>query len=133
MTESVRWKQRFSNYEKAFKQLSEAVDRGEYNELEQAGLIQIFEVVFELGWKTLRDKLEYDGFKANSPRETIKIAFRNGYISDGELWIDALDHRNLLSHTYDEAKSNEARDLIRGRYFILLKDLHSYLRTEADR
>ena len=50
---------------------------------------------------------------------------------NGELWIEALDNRNLLAHTYDEAKSNEARDLIRGKYFFLLKELHEYLKKES--
>ena len=131
MSMDIRWKQRFSNYQKAFHELSAAVARGRYDKLSQAGLIQMFELVFELAWKTLKDKLEYDGLKANSPRDTIKMAFQNGYIQNGELWIEALENRNLLTHTYDEAKSNEAKDLIRGKYFILLKDLHQYLEKES--
>ena len=111
--------------------MSSAVARGSYDKLSQAGLIQMFELTFELAWKTLKDKLEYDGLKANSPRDTLKIAFQNGTIHNGELWIEALDNRNLLAHTYDEAKSNEARDLIRGKYFSLLKELHEYLKKES--
>lgn len=130
MDADIRWKQRFSNYEKAFAELSAAVARGSYDKLSQAGLIQMFELVFELACETLKDKLEYDGFKANSPRDTLKIAFQNGYIRNGELWIEALDHRNLLAHTYDEAKSNQARDLIREKYFFLLKDLNEYLKSK---
>ena len=131
MSTDIRWKQRFSNYDKAFGELSAAVARGSYDKLSQAGLIQMFEVTFELAWKTLKDKLEHDGLKSNSPRETLKIAFQNSYIQNGDVWIDALDNRNLLAHTYDEAKSNEARDLIRGKYFSLLKDLHTSLKKEA--
>src|SRR3989338_547549 len=131
MNTDIRWKQRFSNYDKAFNELSAAVARGSYDKLSQAGLIQMFELVFDLAWKTLKDKLEYEGLKASSPRETIKIAFQNGAIQNGELWIEALDNRNLLAHTYDEAKSNEARDLIRGKYFTLLRDLHQYLKKES--
>lgn len=130
MSTDIRWKQRFSNYDKAFGELSAAVARESYDKLSQAGLIQMFELVFELAWKTLKDKLEYDGLKANSPRDTLKIAFQNGYIQNGELWIEALDNRNLLAHTYDEAKSNQARDLIRGKYFALLRDLYQHLKKE---
>ena len=127
----MRWKQRFINYEKAFGELALAVKRESYDKLSQAGLIQMFELTFELAWKTLKDKLEYDGLKANSPRETLKIAFQNNYIQNGELWIDALDNRNLLAHTYDEAKSDEARDLIRGKYFVLLEKLKDDLKKEC--
>ena len=130
MSTDIRWKQRFSNYEKAFKELSAAVARGSYDKLSQAGLIQMFELTFELAWKTLKDKLEYEGLKVNYPRDTIKMAFQKGATQNGELWIEALDNRNLLAHTSDEAKSNEARDLIRGKYFQLLKDLYEYLKKE---
>ena len=131
MAADIRWKQRFFNYDKAFSELSSAVARESYDKLSQAGLIQMFELTFERAWKTLKDKLEYDGLKATSPRDTLKIAFQNGYIQNGELWIEALDNRNLLAHTYDEAKSNEAKDLIREKYFFLLKDLHQYLKKES--
>ena len=131
MADDIRWKQRFSNYEKAFKELSEAVDRGVYDKLSQAGLIQMFELTFELAWKTLKEKLESDGLRVQSPRDALKIAFQNGYVQDGRLWMKALEDRNLLAHTYDEAKSNEARDLIRNEYFRILKDLYEALKKEA--
>jgi nucleotidyltransferase substrate binding protein (TIGR01987 family) len=62
MTEDIRWKQRFSNYTKAFQSLTEAVDLSlerELSALEQQGLIQSFEFTHELAWKVLKDYLEY--------------------------------------------------------------------------
>ena len=53
----VRWKQRFQNFIKAYQQLTNAVQQSEWSELERAGLIQIFEFTFELGWKTIKDYL----------------------------------------------------------------------------
>ncbi len=111
----MRWKQRFSNFDKACKELADAVSRKDLDKLGQAGLIQMFEVAFELAWKTLKDKLEYEGYEVNSPREVIKTAFRAGSIADG-LWMEALDKQNLLSHSYDEALSREACRLIRTNY-----------------
>lgn len=131
MSKDIRWKQRFSNYEKAFGHLSEAVDRKTYDLLSEAGLIQTFEFTFELAWKTMKDKMEHEGIKVNFPREVIKTAFQNNMISDGALWLEALEKRNLLSHAYDEEQSKEARDLIRDRYFKLLKNLYDYLKKES--
>lgn len=128
----VRWKQRFSNFEKAMAHLSEAVALGRYDALTQAGLIQMFEVAFELAWKTLKDRLEFEGQVAQSPREVIKLAFQNNLLSQGEVWIEALDNRNLLSHTYDQKMSDEARELIRSRYFSLLKNLYDRLKKESN-
>jgi DNA-binding HxlR family transcriptional regulator len=39
----IRWKQRFQNFEKAFLQLKEAMEKGNLNELEKNGLVQRFE------------------------------------------------------------------------------------------
>lgn len=122
-----RWKQRFQNFEKAFKKLQQAVDLGEYSELERAGLIQTFEFTFELAWKTLKDILEFEGFEVKSPRETIKQAFQTGYIKDGDGWLDVLAKRNLMSHIYDDEVSEEVSDLIQNRYYFLMAELSKTL------
>ena len=57
----IRWKQRFSNLEKAFGQLTEFIEKGELNKFELQGLIQCFEYTFELGWKVMKDYLENEG------------------------------------------------------------------------
>lgn len=108
MNKKIRWKQRFENFEKVFKELKEATEKSKLNKLERSGLVQTFEFTFELAWKTLKDYLESEGITAQSPRETIQQAFKSSYISDGDLWIDALEKRNLLSHTYSEELSLKA-------------------------
>ena len=122
-----RWQQRFQNFEKAYKKLHQAVDKGEYNELERAGLIQTFEFTFELAWKTLKDVLEFEGFEVKSPRETIKQAFQSGYIADGTGWLDILDKRNLMAHTYDDEVSEEVAELIQEHYYFLMEALYNTL------
>jgi nucleotidyltransferase substrate binding protein (TIGR01987 family) len=82
----------------------------------------------DIRWKTLKDYLESEGFIVNSPRSSIQIAFQSGLISDGHLWIDALEKRNLMAHTYDEERAQEANDLIRNYYYHMLVDLHSTLK-----
>lgn len=71
---------------------------------EEAGIIQTFEFTFELGWETLKDLLEAEGYAPKTPRETIKQAFQISFITNGEMWLDALEKRNVLSHAYDEKK-----------------------------
>jgi nucleotidyltransferase substrate binding protein (TIGR01987 family) len=65
-------------------------------------LIQFFEITFELAWKLLKDYEEIEGLIAKTPRAAIKQAFQSGLISNGHDWIDALQDRNLTSHTYNE-------------------------------
>jgi len=131
--QDIRWKQRYQNFSKAFKQLTEVVAKESLNKFEQAGMIQIFEFTFELAWKVLKDKLNYEGFNLQVPREVLKQAFQSNYIKDGSTWIDALDKRNLMSHTYDENRSNEAISLIKNKYFIVLQELYLFLQDEINK
>ena len=125
--EDVRWKQRYANYRKAVFQLTEFVEKPDLNKFEKQGLIQCFEYTFELAWKTTKDYLEAQGFSVKSPRQTIQLAFQSELIADGHVWIDALEKRNLMAHTYDENKTQEAEKLIRDNYYSMLKALQDEL------
>ena len=127
----IRWKQRFQNYEKAFRQLERALQISNPSETERAGLIQFFELAFELSWKTLKDYLESQGFQTKSPRETIKQAYQSEIIQNGSIWMDAMDDRNLTTHTYDEATSLKIEGLIRNKYFALLSELTKTLKPKT--
>ncbi|WP_055666079.1 nucleotidyltransferase substrate binding protein [Desnuesiella massiliensis] len=127
MDMDIRWKQRFSNFRKATIQLTEFIQKESLNKFEVQSLIQCFEYTFELAWKTMKDYLEQEGFDVKSPRSTIQTAFQTQLITDGHSWIDALDKRNLMAHTYDEEKAIEAEKLIKEKYYIIIKDLCSKL------
>ncbi len=120
MNLDIRWQQRFENYEKAYGRLNVALMISNPSDTECAGIIQFFEITIELAWKTLKDFLISEGFEIKSPREAIKTAFQNGYINNGNTWIDALNNRNLSVHTYDEEMAIELTEKIRAHYFPLL-------------
>jgi len=123
MNFAIRWKQRFANFKKAALQLTEFMEKEQLNKFEVQGLIQCFEYTFELAWKTMKDYLEQEGFSVKSPRATIQTAFQMQLITDGHTWIDALEKRNLMAHTYDEARAMEAQILIKERYYPVIKEL----------
>ena len=120
MSEDIRWKQRLSNYKKAAGQLTEFIEKGELNKFEIQGLIQCFEYTFELAWKTMKDYLEEEGFEIKSPRNAIQQAFQIQLIADGHVWVDALEKRNLMTHTYNEEIAKEAERLIRNEYYPVI-------------
>lgn len=128
-TDEIRWRQRLENFQKAMKLLQSACAQGKYSDLERAGLIQMFEFSFELGWKTLKDLLFYEGHDVRAPRDVIRKAFEVDYMGedDCETLLDALDKRNLLSHTYDEKKAQEALRLIREGFAPALERVRDTL------
>ena len=128
-SDEIRWQQRLANFRKALAQLEAACDLEEYSDLERAGLVQTFEFSFELGWKTLKDLLFYEGYDEKTPRDVIRRAFEAGHLSeeDTETALNALDKRNLLSHTYDEETAEEAVSLIREQYAPMLCRLRDKL------
>ncbi len=130
----IRWKQRFQNFEKALEKLNAAVkeiQKDNYkNEILQAGLIQIFELTFELAWKTLKDYLENEGFDVPTPKKTLRQAYQSGIIEDGELWIKALDDRNKTSHLYNELFAKKVAENIVENYFPLIERLFKKLNYE---
>jgi len=127
----LRWKQRYINLNKAYKQLSEAVNRyPNLSDLEKEGLIQRFEYTFELAWKTLKDYLESKGVTVAFPRDVFKEAFSSQIISEGEVWIDMLDNRNMMAHTYEESVFNEVIAKINESYFLAIKQLMNFFEQE---
>lgn len=121
MRKKIRWQQRFENLEHAFLKLQEGVKKTSYTELERAGLIQYFELTFELSWKIMKDFLESEGFVVTSPRDTLKQAFQAGYLKEVKKWMEALEDRNLMAHTYDAKSSRKVEKLIKTKYFSMIE------------
>jgi nucleotidyltransferase substrate binding protein (TIGR01987 family) len=121
MTEDIRWKQRFDNYQRALRQLTLAVQLMEQrplSELEQQGLIQTFKFTHELACNVLKDYLEYEGIQGLvGSRSTVREAFKRGLINDGEAWMDMIEKGNLTSHTYNLDLAAQMVSAIRYSYY----------------
>lgn len=129
----IRWKQRFDNLQKAYRRLRCALEihqQDSNDELMRMAVIKAYEFTFELSWKTLKDFLAYNGIDAKLPREVLKQAYATGLVSDGQLWIDMLEERNLMAHTYDDTRARKAVDQIQERYLSGLQQLHDLLATK---
>ena len=132
LEEDIRWIQRFSNFERAFLLLQDSLKTEQLSILERAGLIQFFEMTFELSWKLLKDYEEIEGFIVKTPREAIKQAFQSGLINNGHDWIDALQDRNLTAHTYNEEIAIAVETKIRAKYFQLLLEIYEYFKNKIE-
>ena len=132
LEEDIRWIQRFSNFERAFLLLQDSLKTEQLSILERAGLIQFFEMTFELSWKLLKDYEETEGFIVKTPREAIKQAFQSGLINNGHDWIEALQDRNLTAHTYNEKTAIAVETKIRAKYFQLLLEIYEYFKNKIE-
>ena len=126
----IRWKQRFENFDKSYKLLNKYAKQPITTELERAGIIQFFEMTFELAWKVLKDYLEAQEYLVKSPTETVKQAFQIGLIDNGHVWMDALSNRNLTTHTYDEELANKMTNEIITMYLPELDKMYEKLSKE---
>ena len=126
----IRWKQRFENFDKSYKLLNKYAKQPITTELERAGIIQFFEMTFELAWKVLKDYLEAQEYLVKSPRETVKQAFQIGLIDNGHIWMDALSNRNLTTYTYDEELANKMTNEIITMYLPELDKMYEKLSKE---
>ena len=117
--EDLRWRQRLESLQRALGQLKAALAAHQAdlaNEVIGMAVIKAYEFSFELSWKTLKDLLAYEGIDALLPREVLRQAFAYGLVSDGQLWIEMLEQRNLMAHTYDVNRAQQALAMIRDRF-----------------
>lgn len=128
---AIRWRQRFQNLQQAFAQLQKGLSLPSPSDMEQQGIIQSVEFTCELAWKTLKDYLESQQVAAQFHRDVIKQAFHYQLITDGDTWMDMLDRRNQMAHTYDESAASEALQLIRDRYHPALAQVVRLLATKT--
>jgi len=134
-SQDIRWKQRFENLQAVYQLLQESIEANRQNpenKLLQMALIKAFEMTFELSWKTLKDFLNYNGIEVKLPQEIIKQAFANDIIVDGQMWINMLEDRNLMSHTYDQERARLAIQHICQDYVVGLAQLQTYFLERLD-
>ena len=134
MNNNKRWKQRFENFEKSFyvfQRRIDALEKSPEDEGYQMALIQSFEIVFELSWKTLKDYLENQGVDCGSlPKKIIRKSFEAELISSAENWMTSVDIRNQTSHTYREDILEKVNHFIKKSFYPLVRDLYFNLKKE---
>lgn len=121
METDIRWKQRLQNYQKALASMRKAVELAslrELSDLEKQGLIQSFEFTFELAWNVMKDYLEEQGIPGIiGSKNAVRQAFSQGLITDGQIWMDMIQDRNLAAHSYDEDTANNINNRIIKDYY----------------
>ncbi|MBQ9348643.1 MAG: nucleotidyltransferase substrate binding protein, partial [Oscillibacter sp.] len=61
--------------------------------------------------------------KIGSPRVVIKTAYQCGMLSDCDGWLELLETRNILAHTYNDEQSLRAVRAVSAKYLALFQAL----------
>ncbi|GMO53524.1 MAG: nucleotidyltransferase substrate binding protein [Treponemataceae bacterium] len=133
MDKDIRWKQRFRNYEKALLTLQNAVELSSARALtvlEKQGLIQGFEFTFELAWNVMKDYLAHQGITGIiGSKDAVRQAYKNSLISDGQIWMDMIEGRNLAAHSYSEEISDKLGKKITEVFFAQFAEFAAKMKS----
>jgi len=119
-----------SSFVDAVSRLQEALCQqkhpGIVGEMMRDAIIQRFEFTLEIAWKYMRFVLLDEGIlreDVQSPKKTVRSAYTNGLIEDGDIWLGMIRYRNSLSHTYDETTAIALEKKIKDEYIHEFKKL----------
>ncbi len=124
-----RFEDQREQFERALARLREVLAASETDIVRDA-LIQRFEFTFEMAWRCLHRFLELKGERlVQKAWAVLPEVFQSKLIDDAELWDQLREHRNLTSHTYQEAMAVQVAAFIRARAVGAFDRLAERLRT----
>lgn len=103
------------------------------NEIYRIGVINQFNLTFELAWKALQSVLRAhgaEGAETGSPREILQLGYKFGFVDDSTVWLAMLKKRNSFTHIYDEEEIDEMLLLIRDSFTPAFVTLEKTLREK---
>lgn len=117
------------DFSAALAQLDGALAEPANLDLIKAGCIQYFEFCFELGWKACKVASADQGLPdCLSPKACLRQAFTLGWIDDEAVWLEMLDARNRMAHTYDARKALQIYESL-PQFHTALKKLLATLQS----
>lgn len=102
-----------------------------YDVVTETGLVNLFSICFEQSWKAMKEILENHGYgegKTGSPKMIIKLAYNAGMLQDEAGWLELLDRRNEITHSYNEEVAMLIIEKTKEKYLALFEDLEKELR-----
>lgn len=123
---------KYENFKKALDNLKLCENYAPpYDVVTMTGLVNLFSICFEQSWKTMKEILERHGYsqgKTGPPKMIIKLAYSSGMIQEEDRWLELLDKRNEIAHSYNEKTAVLIIEKIKEDYLTLFQDLADELR-----
>ncbi len=110
------------NLTDAFSKLKEGALHAE-DELEKDGVFRRFKLTFKLGSKSLKMILAREGVEAKTPRQSLKEAFRLGWLEEEKSFLKMLEDRNKMSHIYNQHEAEKIFGKIKKQYVPAIEKL----------
>ena len=125
---------KYENFVKALNNLKEVEKIDEpYSVIGLAAGTSLFQICFEQSWKAIKEIMNENGFsegKTGSPKQIIKSAYAAGIIDDEQKWLDMLDSRNEVSHSYNEEVAADIVNAVKSDYIGLFEELKEKLERD---
>ena len=135
MSQDVRWKQRFANFNKALAQLTNVIELNKQRpltDIERQGLIKAYEFTYELAWNVMKDYFFYQGtVTIAGSRDAIREAFLRELIVNGEAWMKMVADRSKTAHTYNEDVAKEVAHNILDIYYALFVEFQNEMEQKC--
>lgn len=113
-------------FSQAIVRLEEALAE-EKNDITRDAALLRFQLVFELAWKSIQETVREHGLEdCYSPKQCIKEAFKQEWIPYDEKWLQMIDDRNQITHTYKEETAEQVYSHL-ATYISLFKNLEKTL------
>lgn len=130
-----RFINRYNSFCRCESKLESSLNYDKSNPFFTEGVVQVFNLTFDLSWKVMKDILVKQmgivGFASGSPSEVLSTAFTNGLI-DSDVWKSMLKTRNQLSHDYNGDFAEESLLDIQMEYLPLFRSLRERCRRYYD-
>ena len=94
------------------------------NEAEKMGVVQAFEIAYELSWRILKKILKFRGVDTSAARDVFRESAKLKLLTDAEQWFVYLKKRNITVHAYrkeilDELFANTAKEFLTDLDYLL--------------
>ena len=97
-----------------------------HNEAEKMGVVQAFEICYELSWRIMKKILRFRGVEAGAARDVFREAARLKLLTDAEQWFAYLKKRNITVHAYrkeilDDLFASTAKNFLKDLDYLLIQ------------
>lgn len=111
----------FSDFKKAVSRLAQSLSI-EKTAINRDSALMRFQMSFDTAVKTLKEYIRSQGKECYVPKQCIRVAFQLGLIPHDPRWLEMVDDRNAIIHTYKEQLADAIYTKL-STYLVLLKAL----------